>query len=298
LKSAVALDVASREGEPFVEDLPSEVVLRGANTPQQVFVDGKESIFFPDETEDVVAEGVHGNEKRVLGYVASPSSYTTSPWRTIGKVYFTKGGSNYVCSATVLRQFVVATAGHCVYDGAWVTNFIFIPAYYRGSRPYGTFYAYQLFTSPEWYSYGSYCKDYGFAVMQRLNGYGVGDYVGYLGYTYNAGYNLAWRALGYPHVSPFNGEQNYYVDSNIVSTDANCGNRCAPSGCTPNTMRIYYDATGGASGGPWIYNFGGANYFNSVNSYKYTNDPNSMYGPYLDSAWASVLSSASGVVPP
>jgi hypothetical protein len=41
-------------------------------------------------------------------------------------------------------------------------------------------------------------------------------------------------------------------------------------------MRIDCDMTGGSSGGGWIV---GGN-VHSVNSYKYTFDPNSMYGPY------------------
>lgn len=43
--------------------------------------------------------------------------------------------------------------------------------------------------------------------------------------------------------------------------------------------------TGGSSGGPWIYAYTygstNGNYVNGVNSYKYTNAPNSMYSPYF-----------------
>jgi hypothetical protein len=46
--------------------------------------------------------------------------------------------------------------------------------------------------------------------------------------------------------------------------------------------------TGGSSGGGWIT--GG--YLNSVNSFKYTVDPTTMYGPYFGSTIQSVFNTA------
>ena len=58
--------------------------------------------------------------------------------RRFGKVFFSIGRSNYVCSGTATNSTngdVVTTAGHCVSDGGtFVTNFAFVPAYNNGAR--------------------------------------------------------------------------------------------------------------------------------------------------------------------
>jgi hypothetical protein len=53
-------------------------------------------------------------------------------------------------------------------------------------------------------------------------------------------------------------------------------------------MGIGCDMTGGSSGGGWIV--GGTLY--SENSYGYDNQPNVMYGPYLESVAQSVYHAA------
>ena len=53
-------------------------------------------------------------------------------------------------------------------------------------------------------------------------------------------------------------------------------------------MGIGCDMTGGSSGGGWIV---GANLY-SVNSYGYSNQPDVMFGPYLDGVAQSVYNAA------
>ena len=65
--------------------------------------------------------------------------YTQAPTSTHGKVFFTLGGSDYVCSGTALlsgNKSVVWTAGHCVNEGPgdFATNWEFVPAYKDGAR--------------------------------------------------------------------------------------------------------------------------------------------------------------------
>ena len=69
-----------------------------------------------------------------------------------GKVFFSDGSANYVCSGTALtsgNESVVWTAGHCVNEGpgAFYTNWAFVPAYKDGARPYGTWTARTLLTT-------------------------------------------------------------------------------------------------------------------------------------------------------
>ena len=70
------------------------------------------------------------------------SPYTAAPTSTHGKVFFTEGSTNYVCSGTALtsaNRSTVWTAGHCVNEGpgAYVTNWSFVPAYKDGAAPLG-----------------------------------------------------------------------------------------------------------------------------------------------------------------
>ena len=80
---------------------------------------------------------------------------TVTNWsKTNGKVLFTDqtNGLDYMCSGSSLNsgsKRLVITAGHCVHGGqtgTWHANWVFIPDYQSGSRPYGTFQAYSLRT--------------------------------------------------------------------------------------------------------------------------------------------------------
>ena len=84
----------------------------------------------------------NGDEGRAKKPPVTPTP-TASTVATTGKVFFTLGGVNYVCSGAATsstNRDVVTTAGHCVNEGpgAFATNWAFVPAYNNGSRPYGT----------------------------------------------------------------------------------------------------------------------------------------------------------------
>ena len=74
--------------------------------------------------------------------LAVPTPYSGTD-RDNGKVFFTMGGVNYVCSGTSVVASsglsLVWTAGHCVNEGPgpYATNFLFVPAYIDGTAPYG-----------------------------------------------------------------------------------------------------------------------------------------------------------------
>lgn len=76
-----------------------------------------------------------------------------TPVKHIGKIFFTLGGANYVCSGnsvTAANKSTVSTAGHCVNEGpgAYATNFVFVPAYLNGAAPYGKWTAKALYSPP------------------------------------------------------------------------------------------------------------------------------------------------------
>jgi V8-like Glu-specific endopeptidase len=104
------------------------------------------------------------------------SNYNAYPHRTNGKVFFTKAtGGNFVCSGTVVsadNRSTVWTAGHCVSNGAgsFHLNWIFVPAYKDGARPFKTWTAKELNTRTEWHSFGNFEEVVAGAIVNPLSG--------------------------------------------------------------------------------------------------------------------------------
>lgn len=200
--------------------------------------------------------------------------------RTNGKVFFTRAGGNYVCSATIVNsegKSLVWTAGHCVVDRkVWDSNFAFVPSYDNGSRPYGTWYSRQLTTTSGWYHNRDFSQDVGAATMHRNFGYRITDYLGAQGISWNQSANFSTCAFGYPQGSPFTGR---YLTRACGSTyNAGNGTLCMSSGMT-----------GGSSGGAWYRSFDGNwGWVNGHNDFIYTSSPSWMYSPYYGNQVASL----------
>ncbi|MFF1384933.1 trypsin-like serine peptidase [Arthrobacter sp. NPDC058288] len=227
--------------------------------------------------------GKAGKGKTVLHVDENPVSH-------IGKVFFTMGGSNYVCSGNSVvsnNKSTVSTAGHCVNEGpgAFATNFVFVPAYLDGAAPYGKWAAKALYAPTQWSSAGDMQYDTGFAVVSQLNGQSLADVVGSSGVQFNAARGLTYKSYGYPAAAPFNGQS-------LVS----CTGPASDDPYNPqfNTQGIPCDMTGGSSGGPWFIGTSSNGYQNSINSYGYSGAPSKvMYGPYWGSVIQQAYSSAS-----
>ncbi|WP_249138573.1 trypsin-like serine peptidase [Phycicoccus avicenniae] len=201
----------------------------------------------------------------------------------LGKVFFTLGGSNYVCSGTATDSAngdVVTTAGHCLNEGpgAYATNFAFVPAYDNDSRPYGTWTAETLLTPSAWANSGDYNHDVGFAVMnENASGQSLTDVVGSYPIGFDLGYNRTFEAYGYPAASPYDG-QDLWQCSGTAGVDTR--------GTTDH--RLPCSMTGGSSGGGWITD----GTLNSVNSFGYRGETDVMYGPYFGSVEEDVYTTA------
>lgn len=203
-----------------------------------------------------------------------------TPVDHIGKVFFSIGTTNYVCSGNAVssaNQSTVATAGHCVNKGpgAFVTNFAFVPAYDNGNAPYGRWTAKALYAPTPWTANGDMTYDTGFAVMNPLGGRLLTDAVGGSGVAFNQPRGLTYQSYGYPQASPFNGT-SLWSCTGTATNDTN----------NPqfNTQGIPCDMTGGSSGGPWFIGTGSDGLQNSINSYGY-NGSSVMYGP----EWGTVI---------
>ncbi len=207
-----------------------------------------------------------------------------TPVPHIGKVFFTLGGTNYVCSGNSVssaNKSTVTTAGHCVNEGpgAFATKFTFVPAYLNGAAPYGMWTAKALYAPTQWSSSGDMTYDTGFAVMSTLNGQYLTDVVGGSGLQFNAARGLSYKSFGYPAAAPFNGES-------LKSCSGTATND--PYNPQFNTQGIPCNMTGGSSGGPWFIGTSASGYQNSINSYGYGSNSTKMYGPY----WGTVIQQA------
>jgi V8-like Glu-specific endopeptidase len=211
--------------------------------------------------------------------------------QTTGKVFFTLGGTNYVCSGsstTSSNHDVVLTAGHCVNEGpgAYATNWAFVPAYDDGARPYGTFTARSLVTTSQWAGSGDFNYDVGFAVVNPVNGTDLTDTVGSQAIGFNLARNQQMYSFGYPAERPYDGTDIAYCFDTVFQDTF--------GGSTDQGMDC--NMTGGSSGGPWLLDYdagSGVGTLNSVNSFGYRGLRDVMWGPYFGSVVQSAYSTAS-----
>jgi len=202
----------------------------------------------------------------------------------VGKVFFTMGAFAYVCSGNVVvsdNDSTVATAGHCVNEGpgAFVQNFVFVPAYLNGNAPYGIWPAQALYTTPQWRTAGDIRYDTGFAVTATVKGKHLADVVGASGVEFNQDRGLSYQAFGYPAAPPFDGQSLKSCSGDATKDPINPQFKAQGIPC---------DMTGGSSGGPWMVDSGRDSYQNSITSYGYPGGPAVIYGPY----WGSVIRDA------
>ncbi len=220
----------------------------------------------------------------------------------VGKVFFSVGRSNYVCSGALVNdgkidRAIVLTAAHCVWNQGkrsnWVSNWAFVPNFDGGSK--AKWYANALiaplgFTSQKSFNNAALAYDWAFAVLTpgfNNNGSSLPD-VNYQfstttiannSYDLNInGFEIGSKsfAFGYPAAAPYDGQSLKFVSSFIFSDPNNLNN---------TTWGMNSDLTGGASGGPWLSGLvdgisdNALGKLSSVNSYKYNLDTTKMYGP-------------------
>ncbi|MGH8880575.1 MAG: trypsin-like serine peptidase, partial [Stackebrandtia sp.] len=146
---------------------------------------------------------------------------TGDPWtgggdvvNTAGRVFFQMDGQDAACSGNAVTSdngLTVLTAGHCVkYQGAWHTNWVFVPGYDNGERPFGTWAATSTLSTPRWVASEDINFDVGAGVVGALDGERLTDVVGSQAIAFNVGYNQNMYAFGYPAADPYDGERLIY----------------------------------------------------------------------------------------
>jgi V8-like Glu-specific endopeptidase len=180
-------------------------------------------------------------------------NYNTYPISTIGKLFFTQRGLDFVCSASVIARNTIATAGHCLHDGSGVpagfsTNVRFCPGYALAGAVRGCWAGISIFVSGNWFVSGASDRDYACAVTAATGSMfalRLGDVTGTTGRAWNFATRQAELAFGYAAEPPFPG---YHI-INASSTEWYEVNMTPGDGQV--SKYIGNDMTGGSSGGPW-----------------------------------------------
>jgi V8-like Glu-specific endopeptidase len=215
-----------------------------------------------------------------FGEVSDP---TGAESRQNGVIFFRVDGSLGRCSGTSVTApnfSVVFTAGHCVnsggpggrwYRGQWV----FVPGYRYGQRPFGVFPAVWLDTTRQWIASGSENFDVGAAVVARNEGgERLAAAVGGAGIAWGLKADQTFDVHGYPVAPPFDGEtQRLCAQTPFLGHDSQ-------SFLTPGPLNLAVDCdvTGGASGGGWTIR---GDVLNGVTNYGYGDDPATDFGAYF-----------------
>ncbi|HVX33615.1 MAG TPA: hypothetical protein VHA80_10800 [Solirubrobacterales bacterium] len=207
---------------------------------------------------------------------------TDPRYRVNGVIFISEGaGIGFGrCSGTSVvspNESVVITAGHCVYDGGiWSDRkWVFVPGYHHGERPFGTFTAHWLGTTPAWHAHENENFDVGAAVVGRNEkGQTLAAAVGADRLKTGLSPDQTFDVYGYPVEKPFNGGTLQVCrEAGFLGHDF--GSLFEPG---PLDLAISCDDSAGGSGGAWVID---GNVVNSVTTYGYPSDPFTNFGPYF-----------------
>eukprot|EP00048_Salpingoeca_helianthica_P019623 m.245219 g.245219 ORF g.245219 m.245219 type:complete len:414 (+) comp35931_c0_seq1:106-1347(+) len=181
------------------------------------------------------------------------------PYSAVGKLFFVVDDltgadpGDYVCSASVIGPRLVLTAGHCVHSGlksmlGFFREFRFVPSFRNGQAPFGVWTAQRVYATRTWVVGGGLIPnqaDYALLVMDDLGGQNIGSVVGQLGYSIQSLAPNHVHMLGYPcRLDQCQRLQTVSTGSFFTVDFA------------PNCILYGSNFGPGASGGPWVQNFG------------------------------------------
>jgi hypothetical protein len=196
-------------------------------------------------------------------------------------------------SVNAPNMSVVFTAGHCVNDGGprrWLDrDWIFVPGYHDGVRPFGAFVAKWLGATAPWVYEGSENADVGAAVVSRNeSGRRLGAAVGGYGIAWNLSPRQVFDVHGYPAAPPFDGtSQRICEDTPFLGHDL-----ASFLWTGPLNLALTCNVTGGGSGGAWTIE---GDVLNSVTNYGYSDDAATNFGSYFGDAVKALYAHAARV---
>ncbi|NAS10596.1 trypsin-like serine peptidase [Poritiphilus flavus] len=263
---------------------------------------------FPKSSSTRVWEDIEGQPDEILllddrWSITSDISHKHYPYNASGRLFSSYQGKNYSCSASLIGEGFVLTAGHCVSPGKSNDvheNIIFSPNFPKHTL---NVQAEKAFIMDGWTKLGLFQFD--LAILKLKTPISNTGYHGVVvdipwGAKPRSQYShYGWWGCSYPAQVPFNGN-NQIVDG-------------GPPAYSPFTFhgdghfwdgtyeaQNKNDLTGGSSGGPMLINpsnnlpkkiilngfnpnsqFSRIQYINGVNSFKYHRWPKIMMTPYF-----------------
>lgn len=216
----------------------------------------------------------------------------TAPGVSQNGVIFVVGpfGALGRCSGTSVdapSYSLVITAGHCVHEGRhWMgAKWVFVPGYHYGQRPFGTFVAKWLGSTPQWIKSENSNYDVGAAVVSRNErGQRLADAVGADEIAFNLPLEQVFDIYGYPVAEPFNGATLQHCAQTPYEGHA-FFSLLAPG---PLNLAVHCEISAGASGGGWVIS---GNVLNGVTADGYPGDDTN-YGPYFGKEVAKLYARA------
>jgi V8-like Glu-specific endopeptidase len=197
------------------------------------------------------------------------------------------------CSGTAVdsrNRSVVITAGHCVhdYDRWFDRDWVFVPGYHDGVRPFGTFVARWVGSTAPWVKGESENGDVGAAVVGRNErGQRLGAAVGGDRIAFGLPPGQVFDVHGYPVEAPFDG-----ATQRLCAATPYLGHDVASFLWRgPLNLGLTCDVTGGASGGGWTIH---GDVLDGVTDYGYDDDPATDFGAYFGGAVRALYEKASG----
>lgn len=197
------------------------------------------------------------------------------------------------CSGTSVSApnfSLVITAGHCVHDGRHFLGrkWVFVPGYRYGERPFGTFVAKWLGSTPQWIERQNPNFDVGAAVVSRNErGQRLADAVGAYDIAWNLPAKQVFDVYGYPVAPPFDGGTLQHCAQTPFEGHA-FFSLLAPG---PLNLAVHCEISPGASGGGWVIS---GNVLNGVTTDGYPEDDTD-YGPYFGKEVAKLYGRAAEV---
>lgn len=184
----------------------------------------------------------------------------TAPYDNFVKLRFKEGTTNYQCTAEFVGDSydVLVTAAHCVYSNtlnAWSSSWRAYTKYDQGN--YQADFNWECVATYSGWAKRNYPYDYAFIKLRGKNPTALG--------MRGAALPNEWKSVGYP--------SNFYSGERLVQVDGTNG------GASGGVVRMANNPfSRGSSGGAWIVDGTAI----GLNSFNYTNDPNSMWGPQFD----------------